>query len=87
MSVGKKPEEAIVELFGDNRSLWREEFDVDPNEAYIAEINHLLQCVRGLDRPTLDIRGGIHDVAIALAALKSQASAKRENVMPILEEP
>lgn len=85
MSVGKKPEKAIVELFGDNHSLWREEFDVDPNEAYIAEIKHLLQCVRGFERPTLDIRGGIHDVAIALAAIKSQASAKRETVMPLFE--
>ena len=38
---------------------------------YVDEIQHFVNCLKGIEKPTLDIFGGIEDLKIALAAKQS----------------
>ena len=47
--------------------------DWDPNYMYVEELRHLLRCLAGSERPTLDAEGAAEVLRIALAARASAA--------------
>jgi len=73
-STGKKPEYATVELHFDNDTGQIDQFEVDTNEPYLKELEHLLRCIDGTDEPLLDIKGATLDLKIALAAIESMTT-------------
>lgn len=46
------------------------------NQMYVDEMQHFMNCLKGIEKPTLDIFGGVEDLKIALAA-KQSAQGKR----------
>jgi len=82
-SVRKQPEEAILEYHQNNQEQWIEYFEVDPNEAYLAELQHLLTCVSAGAKPLLDIRDAWTDLVIALAAHESARQRQPITIEPV----
>lgn len=44
---------------------------IDRNELFLAELRHFLACVRGEERPVVDLAAGVDSLRIALAVLRS----------------
>jgi len=71
--------EGKVRLFSANSKYWRsfkQPEDFELNHMYIDEIKHFINCVKGIEKPTLDVFGGVEDLRIALAA-KQSSTEKR----------
>ena len=86
-STGKAPEEVVLEHHIDNETRSVEQFTVDPNEPYVAEIQHLLECVKGVAKPLLGIRDAWTDLAIALAARESSIRHQQVSLAPARAAP
>jgi predicted dehydrogenase len=54
---------------------------VERNELFLAELRHFLACVRGEERPVVDLAAGVDSLRIALAVLRSLE--KGEVVAPV----
>lgn len=52
------------------------------NQMYIDEIKHFVNCVKGNERTTLDIFGGVQDLKIALAAKQSSEEKSFISLVP-----
>jgi len=68
-----------VGLFSGGNKQWRwfkQPEDFELNHMYIDEILHFINCVKGIEKPTLDVFGGVEDLKIALAAKRSAAEKR-----------
>lgn len=52
------------------------------NQMYVDEIRHFVNCLKGIEKPTLDIFGGVEDLKIALAA---KQSAKENRFISLIQ--
>ena len=50
---------------------FKQPVNYEMNQMYVDEIQHFVNCLKGIEKPTLDIFGGIEDLKIALAAKQS----------------
>lgn len=50
--------------------------EVPRNQPYLEELQHFLDCVAGRAKPLVDLRDGLHSVAIAEAILESQRTGR-----------
>lgn len=50
--------------------------DFELNQMYVDEMMHFINCIKGIERPTLDIFGAVEDLKIALAAKQSARENK-----------
>ena len=57
-------------------------FPADFNLAYIAELNHFIACCQGREKPLASLQDGIETMELILAAEKSHASGRVEEVGP-----
>lgn len=85
-STRKSPEEAVVELHRSNTDSDARAFHVDPNEPYLAQMRHLLDCVEGRSKPACTLRDGMRALEIVEAARRS-ARTGRTIELPFLQTP
>ncbi|MHA1938134.1 MAG: Gfo/Idh/MocA family protein [Candidatus Thorarchaeota archaeon] len=78
-SLRKQPEEVTFEHHRNNKVCTVDRFDIDPNAMYLAELEHLLECVVDGVKPALGVRGAYMVLKLALAANKS--ARKHETVV------
>jgi predicted dehydrogenase len=58
-----------------------ERFDpFDRNDMFVNEIRHFLSCVRGVERPVVDLREGIRSLRVAMAAHQSLRTGQAVDV-------
>jgi predicted dehydrogenase len=68
-----------VGLFSGNNKQWswfKQPENFELNHMYIDEIKHFINCVKGIEKPTLDLFEGVEDLKISLAA-KQSSTEKR----------
>ncbi|MFC1723156.1 Gfo/Idh/MocA family protein [Nanoarchaeota archaeon] len=71
-SEGKKPEKATVSLYDARKDQWEIfEETVDANIAFIDQMKHFINCIKGIEEPISNIQSGIEALKLVMAARKS----------------
>ena len=77
VSTGKSPEESEVRFYDAEKNKWEVHKEViNPNDAYLEEVTHFVNCVAGKESPISDIGSGIMALKMVLGAKESSTSSQ-----------